>query len=130
VGLGRFGDAVKALESPGSRALVFDKHPDSPRLVRGHVCDSLIITYENRNAAIYSFKKNSASGPTGIRVEPLKDFLSGPVNEEFCSGLVEFANWFASVLIAESVSYLFNSAFLIPVKKRLGGIRPIAVANI
>jgi hypothetical protein len=58
-------------------------------------------------------------------VEHLKDLFSGPANEEFSSGLVPFANCYASGL-----SYLFNSAFLIPVKKRLGGIRPIAVGNI
>jgi hypothetical protein len=82
--------------SPGTYNALSGKHPDGTGLVRGPVCDSLIITYENLKAAIYSFKKNSASGPTGIRVGHLKDLLSSPVNEAFCLGLVAFANCYTS----------------------------------
>jgi hypothetical protein len=52
VGLGRFGDAVKALESSGIHSMcpetynaLSDKHPDGPRLVRGPPADSFTITF-------------------------------------------------------------------------------------
>ncbi|XP_055347348.1 uncharacterized protein LOC129594623 isoform X1 [Paramacrobiotus metropolitanus] len=81
--------------------------------------------------AVLSFPSGSAGGCSDLRPQHLKDMLCGPgaVESELCSALTDFVNHVLHNDIPEDIRPFFFGANLIPLAKKDGGIRPIAVGE-
>ncbi len=136
----RFRDAVQALESHGVHEV--DDHIISelkrlhpPRTHPVHY-DGVkpppgSLTVENVKIAIQKFNKMSACGKDGLRAEHLW-FITKNVDIEhnIWSALTDFLNLLYSGSVPQNLAPLFASAPLTPLKKSLGGVRPIAVGEV
>ena len=114
------------------------KHPD-PHInaVLPHAPDestrsnSILVTSENIQKGIRSFKNGSSAGPDGLAPQHLKDLISETLREasqRLVEVLVKFTN--EIVLrgnIPSPVSSSFFGASLIALSKKDGGVRPIAI---
>ncbi|XP_055356452.1 uncharacterized protein LOC129601615, partial [Paramacrobiotus metropolitanus] len=81
--------------------------------------------------AVLSFPSGSAGGCSDLRPQHLKDLLCGPGAEEgeLCSALTDFVNHVLHNEVPEDIRPFFFGANLIPLAKKDGGIRPIAVGE-
>jgi hypothetical protein len=77
-----------------------------------------------------SFPAGSSGGPDGLRPQHIKDMLSVD-NEQlgFLTALAGFVNTVLAGLCPPSVAPFFFGGRLIALKKKAGGIRPIAIGN-
>ena len=81
-------------------------------------------------AAIRSFPKGSAGGPDRLKPQHLKDMVQGVEIAEdspFLCALTEFCNLVLHGDVPDEVRPFFFGATLVALRKRSGGVRPIAV---
>lgn len=139
--LGRMKDAVNSLDSAGVHAPCDDiirqlkeKHPESEELLppATNALQNRAIHLERKHleASIQGFPRGSACGPSGERVEFLTSLLRGPDEDTFWSLLCAFGNKMVSGSFPASISAYYGAAKLLPLKKKDGGVRPIAVGEI
>ena len=138
----RTGDALKALLSNGiSNAenllpQLLNKHPqlDTPEISPAGACPrALQITPKDVEAALKSFKHGSAGGPSQYSSDLLKGIFNLS-DEELRVRFLDSLTAVVNVLLAGDASRLIapfiSSANLIPLSKKDGGIRPIAVGEV
>ena len=89
----------------------------------------LTISGEDVTQAILSFPKSSAGGPDGLRPQHLKDMLSDRTSHHaLLPALVSFVQLVLEGRTPLSIRPFFFSANLTALRKKDGGIRPIAVS--
>lgn len=97
--------------------------------------DSIRLTTDDVNNAIFNTNKNSAAGPDGFNVMYLRNF-SQQTNyeawEKFLSVFTDYLNLFVLGKTPNSIGPFFSGANITPLKKGDdgAGVRPIAVGNI
>ena len=129
------GSDCIAEHSPETLAILKQKHPD-PHPDSSFIPEpdsglfSITITEEDVRRAISSFPNGSAGGPDGLRPQHLKD-LTGPSASE---GGVLLLRALTSLVILilkggtpVQIRPFFFGAKLVALRKKLGGVRPIAV---
>ncbi len=85
---------------------------------------------EEVTRAIRSFPRGSAGGPDGIRPQHLLDLTSASAlhgGEVLLRALAVFINHALAGNVPQPVQPVFFGATLIPLRKKEGGVRPIAV---
>jgi hypothetical protein len=81
--------------------------------------------------AIASFPKSSAPGPSGLRASHLQDALRRPGRgAPLVSAIARFCHMWAHGLIPEEMAPVLCGANLTPLRKKDGGVRPIAVGEV
>ncbi|KAK8720595.1 hypothetical protein OTU49_013221 [Cherax quadricarinatus] len=94
--------------------------------------EPLIVEDSDIYKAIMSFPSGSAGGYTGIRPQHLKEMVNpviGEIAETLLSEITRFVNNSLAGLIPDEIRPFFFGATLCALKKKDGGIRPIAVGN-
>ena len=89
-----------------------------------------VITEEEVASAIRSFPRGSAGGPDGIHPQHLLDLTSTSAElggKNLLRVLTALTNLILQGDVPQSVKPVFFWATLIPLRKKEGGIRPIAV---
>ncbi len=137
---GQYGKAVQALTSHGvadcdeeTIQILRDKHPHGslPRMPVISAEDGDIapftVTKEEVQTALNSFPKGTACGRSGLRAAHLLDMLSFP---GFAEVLTDVVNIMAAGKAPAALAPLLASAPLVPLKKKIAGIRPVAVGEI
>ena len=89
------------------------------------------MTAEEIRAAVRSFPNCSASGLDGLRPQHLKDLLSlqNETEEKLAEALASLTNLMLRGEVPEATRQRLYGATLMPLSKKDGGIRPIAVGN-
>ena len=90
------------------------------------------VSEEEVASAIRAFPRGSAGGPDGIRPQHLLDLTSNSAErggKDLLHALTAFANFVLRGDILQAVKPVFFGATLIPLRKKDGGIRPIAVGQ-
>ena len=113
------------------------KHPEAPYDRRpsstpGDDIDPLQMSIELVRDAIDSVAPGSADGPSGLRPQHLKDCISRAASEAGNKALTAITSLFSIILaglIPSEVAPVLSSANLFALKKKDGGVRPIAVAG-
>ena len=137
-----FGKACRVLQSSGIAPnnettwhLLKSKHPSCPTPV-APASDSAPLTLEpdfNILSVLRSFPKDTAAGPSGLRVQHLLDVASVPLPTSICSSLRQLVNILAAGKVPTSVSKFLAGGCLIALNKNKEGcppdIRPIAVGE-
>ncbi|KAL0841363.1 hypothetical protein ABMA28_015062 [Loxostege sticticalis] len=126
--------SIKLIESKISDA---DKHPAPAAtllLPNPPIPDSAhLLTKEDEvMASIFSFKSGSASGLDGLSPQHLKDLLSvsvGDTGRVLLHNLTLLINLMLSGKVNSQICDILYGANLIALKKKDGGIRPIAVGS-
>ena len=101
-------------------------------MVEGTVSTQIAICEEDVCHAIRSFPRGSAGGPDGIHPQHLSDLTSASAERggrELLSALTSFCNFVVSGLTPPFSQPIFFGATLIPLRKKDGGVRPIAVGQ-
>ena len=81
--------------------------------------------------AISSFPRSSAPGPSGLRTSHLQDALRRPGRgAPLISAIARFCHMWAHGLIPEDMAPVLCGANLTPLRKKDGGVRPIAVGEV
>ena len=139
---GQFHKAMQLLQSEGlapvsesTKEALLSKHPDVPLppAFSTPTPPSSSISETVIQKSLISFPKGSAPGPSGLRHSHISDALSCPSPHRassFLSHLTAFINLLISGDIPPVVRPHISCAALIAVKKKNGGIRPIAVGEI
>ena len=91
---------------------------------------SLSLDESGVRSAILSFPAGSSGGPDGLRPQHLKDMLSIDLEGVgFLSALTGFVNTVLAGHCPAAIVPFFFGGRLIALKKKAGGIRPIAIGN-
>ena len=139
---GQYGKAIKALQSYGVAPACSDtteqlrtKHPQNvplpippPRDI-SHVKFDLEISTDEVLNALQSFPKGTGCGRTGLRVSHLLDMYGGE-NKQFLQLLTDFIQLMAMGKAPIQFAPFLSSAPLVPLLKKNGSIRPIAVGEV
>ncbi|KAI5645635.1 reverse transcriptase (RNA-dependent DNA polymerase) domain-containing protein [Phthorimaea operculella] len=105
-----------------------NKLPEPPQLPAA----TPIVTAEDVSKAIISFKSGSASGPDGLSPQHLKDMINGLLGENskvLLESLAALFNLILSGRVPNDITPVLYGANLCALKKKDGGIRPIAVGS-
>lgn len=116
--------------------ILVNKHPSPTREIKllpaPESSNPIIVDEQTVLKAIKNFKKGSAAGPDGIKPQYLKDMLSkkcGEAATRLLKSITALMNlMLAGQLCPEICEYMYG-AILIALKKKSGGIRPIAIGN-
>ena len=139
---GQFAKAVKALDSNGLHALTPEicdilksKHPQSPPLQSPSPSPAqpLVLSTEQVMKALSGFHRGTAPGASRFRAVHLQDALTIPTGDadgRLTKALTKVVNILASGEAPSSVSPWLAGAPLYPLKKRDGGVRPVAVGEV
>ena len=129
------GSDSVAEHSPETLVMLKQKHPDSHPdcsiipAPDAELC-SIAIKEEDVRRAIVSFPNGSAGGPDGLRPQHLKDLTSPSANEGGSLLLRALTSLVTLILrgkTPEQIRPFFFGAKLVALRKKLGGVRPIAV---
>ena len=129
------GSDSVAEHSPETLVMLKQKHPDSHpdcSIIPAPDAElySIAIKEEDVRRAIVSFPNGSAGGPDGLRPQHLKD-LTGPSANEGGSLLLRTLTSLVTLILRdktpEQIRPFFFEAKLVALRKKLGGVRPIAV---
>ncbi|XP_055353423.1 uncharacterized protein LOC129599259 [Paramacrobiotus metropolitanus] len=130
------GDDKLAEINPRTIESLRDKHPPAPDDCQfpADPDDSITppaVTPAELMAAVFSFPSGSAGGVFGLRPQHLKDLLirKDDTQSELCLALTDLATMVFRKNLPEDVRPYFFGANLIPLLKKDGGIRPIAVGE-
>ncbi|KAL5478022.1 hypothetical protein EMCRGX_G024897 [Ephydatia muelleri] len=140
---GMFGKACRILQSSGiapnnenTWQLLKAKHPSCPAPVVPVVQSTETITLQpdfNILSVLQSFPKDTAAGPSGLRVQHLLDVANIPLPTPICSSLRSVINMLAAGRAPSSVFRFLAGGSLIALNKNKEGcapdIRPIAVGE-
>ena len=119
-----------------SKTLLDAKHPTAPAdkaTPPSNDCVQLQVSQSEVRRAVMSFNAGSAGGQTGLRPQHVKDALSPSANEagnNLLSHLTDYTNLLLTGNIPAFIKPVVSSATLIPLAKKCGGIRPIAIGDI
>lgn len=106
-------------------------HPEAPVNLRPLPTVSappLMATAADVRAAIMSFPSGSAGGPDGLRPQHLKDLIAGrQVGDPFIDAITAFVNLLLEGGTPDAVRAVLFGGALTAIRKKSGGIRPIAV---
>ena len=139
---GQLARAVEALDSNGMHKLDTNvveilrrKHPVGPRLPDSEedVAPSAQFDAEEVKKAISSFRMGTAPGGSKFRVSYLKDALTTPAadtDRRLSESLTEVVNLLASGEAPEESACWITGAPLYPLRKKDGGVRPVAVGEV
>ncbi|KAL0852231.1 hypothetical protein ABMA28_000449 [Loxostege sticticalis] len=120
-----FSNDVFALDNPETLSALLFKHPlPSPTLrlpdPPHQSYPSPIVTSNDIQAALFSFKKGSAGGLDGLSPQHLKDLVSSDARDAASSLLAS---------LTSLVNLMLSGANLIALNKKDGGIRPIVIGS-
>ena len=113
--------------------LLQQKHPAAQKVrePRQLMATSLQISTDSVQASVLSFPSGSAGGVDGLRPQHLKDMLHSPtMGDTFLSTLTHFINFVLAGGIPDSVAHVFFGATLVALRKKDGGLRPIAIGHV
>lgn len=128
-----FSDDSLAVHSPDTLGALREKHPTtaaSPTRGTDHKQISLRVTEEATDRAIRSFSNGSAGGLDGISPQHLKDLTDpflGDVRKDLLRELTSLLNLMLAGRVPSDITPILYGANLVALKKKDGGIRPIAV---
>lgn len=94
--------------------------------------EPLVLRESEVYKAIVSFPPGSSGGYTGVRPQHVKEMVNpvlGPAAEALLTEITTFVNNCLAGLIPDEIKPFFFGASLCALKKKGGGIRPIAVGN-
>ena len=130
-------DSIADIDSAETISALQEKH--HPMHLDAHIPDliedaslSTPISEDDVFHAIRSFPRGSAGGPNRIRPQHLLDLTCASAERGgrvLLSALTSFCNHVVGGLTPESARPIFFGATLIPLKKKDGEIRPIAVGQ-
>lgn len=114
-----------------------EKHPDEPEDLVLPPCPDIndhSISFDESlvRKAITSFPAGSGAGPDGLRPQHLKDLISfsaAEAGERLLESITRLVNFMLAGRLPQLIASAFNSSSLIALKKKDGGLRPIAVGN-
>ena len=142
---GQFSKAVKNLQTNGVKELdqqtirdIEEKHPQevAPPSLREPAMDTpprLSFDHEDVLRAIRSFPAGTAAGGSGFRAQHLVDALADPAvapKDSFLAPLAVVCSLLANGQAPGKAAPWIASAPIYPLKKKGGGIRPIAVGEV
>ena len=139
---GQYGKASQALTSIGladrstaTQSKLAKLHPEAspPALPPLPVPPPIVFSTKTVMKAIRSFPAASAAGPSGLKAAHLKEAISctSPTSaDKTLSSLTELANLFVSGRAPREAYNGLCAVNLFAVKKKTGGIRPIAVGEV
>lgn len=124
-------DDAPVIPSDESLAQLQAKHPAAtsmdPALSSTNLA-CLSVTEDDVRGAIQSFPAGSSGGPDGLRPQHLKDVLQTNDPESgFLSAITGFVNMVLAGCCPPEITKYFFGGRLIALRKKQGGIRPIAV---
>jgi len=129
-------DTIAPHDSETLSSLI-DKHPDHPAPCnfpsRPDKIQIQPIEESELLKAIFSFFSGSAGGIDSLRPQIWKDLLwkkNGVNRERLIRALTGFINFISEGKIPDKIRPLFLSATLTALRKKRGGIRPVAVENL
>jgi Reverse transcriptase (RNA-dependent DNA polymerase) len=138
ISLGRYSDAIKMLTSNGVHPnspevfnSLLEKHPQADKIApRDKVPQWVSFSREEVSNAIASFPNGSSGGPFAITVQFLKDMTGdAQLGDTVLNQLAKFAGMFVAGKFPGSMAIFYGSARLIPLIKKDGGVRPMAVGE-
>ncbi|XP_008486032.1 uncharacterized protein LOC103522716, partial [Diaphorina citri] len=118
-------EALKLKHPTPSRSLHFPDPPDD-------TCIPMVVREAEVAKAINSFLPGSSPGIDGMRPQYLKDVTSKSAGEAGCralSAITNLCNFLLSGNLPDDLCPLLYGASLCALKKKDGGLRPIAVGN-
>ena len=139
---GQYGRAIQALSSQGladDSEEVFEalssKHPQAPPpvLPEGPLPATITISAEVVKQAVQSFHPDTAPGPSGMRANYFKDLLAAPnanQRQRYFQALSSLVNAMNRGKVPYAIRPYLFAATLHAIKKKHGGIRPIAVGDV
>jgi hypothetical protein len=139
---GQVGKAVKALNSDGIADITNQvvqemqrKHPpdNPPTLPDSPAPTPLQFTAAETLKALLSFPRGTAAGPSNLRVEHLLNAVSCPsptIGDSTLQSLTSVINVLMCGNVPPSIAPFLSGANLFPLKKKNGGLRPIAVGEV
>ncbi|KAJ0174020.1 hypothetical protein K1T71_010166 [Dendrolimus kikuchii] len=102
--------------------------------IRTHALSSaLVVTTEDVRNAVGSFQSGSAGGLDGLTPQHLKDLIGvgcGEARESLLRNLTALVNFMLSGKVVNEITDILYGANLCALKKKDGGIRPIAVGTV
>ena len=109
-----------------------DKHPsaslDPVDLPPPSQAGCLLVDENEVRCAVLSFPSGSAGGPDGLRPQHIRDMLlCREAGSDFLTALTAFVNLVLAGGCPADVAAVFFGGRLLALKKKSGGIRPIAV---
>ncbi|XP_072937101.1 uncharacterized protein [Epargyreus clarus] len=129
-----FSNDVIAPDSPATLSALLEKHP--PASIHGSPeflnieDDPLQITPKQVLAAVMCFKNGSAGGLDGLTPQHLKDLVGGHVGDAgqlLLNSITQLINIMLAGKVTSDVTHILYGANICALKKKDGGIRPIAV---
>jgi len=125
-------DDTPASPSVESLAKLQDKHPsaslDPVDLPPPSQAGCLLVDENEVRRAVLSFPSGSAGGPDGLRPQHIRDMLlCREAGSDFLTALTAFVNLVLAGGCPADVAPVFFGGRLLALKKKSGGIRPIAV---
>jgi len=141
---GQFSKAVKTLASEGMHELTEEvkrslqsKHPQGPPLPpaepTGHEAETPHFEVEEVLRRLRSFRRGTAPGASKWRVEHFLDALTIPAGDSdgrLSGALAQVVNILAAGKAPEEIGPWLGGAPVYPLKKKGGGVRPIAVGEV
>ena len=139
---GQYRKGIQALTSEGlaptsesTLEIMRAKHTQSPPSQRPSAPTPPPITVSSTliSKVLHSFPSDSSPGPSLLRANHLKEAISCPsaaCGTRALRALSELVNLLAAGRAPEQVAPYLCGAILIPVKKKSGGLRPIALGEV
>ena len=138
VSLGRYSDAVKMLSSEGVHPTTPDiiktlqeKHPIEPPMESINPTPQFVgFSTDQVQQAINSFTNGSSGGPFALVERMIKDLVAEPqIGTTILGSLAEYCSIFVTGKFPAELAPFYSSARLIPLVKKDGGVRPMAVGE-
>ena len=139
---GQYRKGIQALTSEGlaptseaTLLIMRAKHTQSPPPPCPSTTPPPSISVSPRlmSKALHSFPSDSAPGPSLLRANHLKEAIHCPsaaCGDRALRAITETTNLLASGGAPEEVASYLYGAILLPIKKKCGGLRPIAVGEV
>lgn len=138
ISLGRYSDAMKMLDSNGVHKttpeiinILQEKHPEAPMIEKGEAAIQFIqFTNDQVLTALKSFTNGSSGGPFALVERMLKDMVAEPqIGHILLENLAEYCSLFVAGKFPIELAPFYGGARLIPLVKKDGGVRPMAVGD-
>lgn len=139
---GNFKAAVRILCSDESPAptncetlkVLRSKHPPaaSDKLINtpnphDYLYDPIQVTSECVRERLKSFPNGSSGGPDGLTAQHIRDLTDGTADDSLISAITDFVNLLLRGDLSQDISEIIFGGRMIALRKKDGGLRPIAV---